>query len=191
MRRPSWSEPSPASQRLRRFFLWITRRTFQDLHIDDQEMADYLSDMLTDFAKTDRLFEMRDAEGAPMASVVEMLCSHLPGESDLQKERDFFQYLGDYLLFMSGLFREYTEARGFLQYYMVEGPRAYRKVWEVEKGMFRPTARLFERLWRSFEFHAGALHYMRKTFFRDFRGGDTPGDWRRRVILLATDGGAS
>ena len=172
-------------EKLRDFFQWLTLRTFQDLQSSDREVADYLSEMLARFARTDRLYRIRDAKGRVLESVVEMLLELEGFTSGIEKERDFCQHMGDYILFMSGLFREYVEGHGFLNYYMEEGPRAYRRVWEVEQGLFRPTSRLFERLWQRFEFNAGALHYMRKTFFHEPRDDDPFDAWRRRVLLLA------
>jgi hypothetical protein len=176
---------SPAHQKLRTFFLWLTRRAFQDLQVRDAEAADYISDMLARFARTDRLYRVRDVHGRRLESVVEMLLEMEKTSSAMELERNFFRYLGDYLLFMSGHFREYVEAHGFLNYYLQEGPRAYRRVWEMERGLFSPKARLFERLWSTFEFYAGALHYMRKTFFHDPHGGEPFTDWQRRVVELA------
>jgi hypothetical protein len=176
---------SRGNGRLKKFFQWLTRRTFQDLQMGDPEVADYLSEMLTKFAKTERLYRIKDQSGRPVETVVEMLLEVHSEAPDIHRERDLFQHIGDYLLFMAGLFRDYVESRGFLSYYMQEGPLAYKRVWEVERCLFRPTARIFERLWRAFEFHAGALHYMRKTFFKDPSGGDPVESWRRNVIVLA------
>lgn len=171
-------------ERLRRFFQWFTRRAYQDLQSRDWEVADYLSDVLARFARTEQLRRFRDPEGNPTESVVEVLLQAQEVSQDPQREREFFQHLGDYLIFMSGLFREYAQARGFLGYYLAEGPRAYRRVWEVEKGLLRPSAKLFQRLAQSFEFHAGALHYMRKTFFHEPSPDDPIESWRRRVTDL-------
>lgn len=171
-------------ERLRRFFHWLTLRTFQDLQIRDRELADYMSDMLSRFVRTDRLYKIRGAQGKPLESVVEMLLEIEKFSSEFLWERDLLQHTGDYILFMAGLFREYVESHGFLSYYMEEGPRAYRRVWEMEQELFRPSAHLFERLWRSFEFNAGALHYMRKTFFHDPTGGDPFGSLHRDVLVM-------
>lgn len=172
------------NDRLRRFFQWFTRRAYQDLQSRDWEVADYLSEVLARFARTEQLCRFRDPEGRTTDSVVEMLLGVGQLSHDVQRERDLFQHLGDYLLFMSGLFREHAQARGFLGYYLVEGTRAYRRVWEVEKGLFRPSARLFERLFQSFEFHAGALYYMRKTFFHEPSPDDPVESWRRTALGL-------
>jgi hypothetical protein len=173
------------NDKLKRFFHWILRRTFQDLRRQDSQMVEYLSDMLTRFARTERLYKLRDSKGKVLTGAVEMLLESERFSSDIQKERAFFQYLGDYILFMTGVFREFVESRGFMNFYIEEGIRAYKRVWEVEQCMFRPTTRLFERLWRSFEFNAGALHYMRKTFFREPRGDDPFTDWRKNILILA------
>lgn len=173
-----------AQERLRSFFQWFTRRAFQDLQSRDWEVADYLSEVLARFVRTEQLRRVRDPQGDPTESVVEMLLEIQAGSQDPELERDRFQFIGDYLLFMAGLFREYAQSRGFLGYYLAEGPRAYHRVWEVEKGLFRPSARLFERLSQGFEFHAGALHYMRKTFFHEPSPQDPVEDWRRRVLYL-------
>lgn len=175
---------SNGNERLKRFFLWILRRTFQDLNVQDNQMVEYLSDMLTRFSRTDRLYRIRDAKGKILRGAVEMLMEKERFSADIHKERDFFQYLGDYILFMAGIFKEFVEAHGFLNYYLHEGKLAYRRVWEVEQGLFRPTTRLFERLWRSFEFNAGALHYMRKTFFREPQGDNPFTDWQKRLLIL-------
>lgn len=173
-----------SNERLKRFFQWFTRRAFQDLQSRDWEVADYLSDLLARFARTEQMHRFRDREGRHLESVVEVLLEVEEVSGDPYKQRETFQQLGDYLLFMAGLFREYVQAKGFLGYYLIEGPRAYRKVWEVEKGLFSPSAKLFERLFRGFEFHAGALHYMRKTFFHEPSHDDPVGSWRRQVISL-------
>jgi hypothetical protein len=173
-----------ANDHLKKFFQWLTRRAFQDLQIRDREVSDYLSEMLARFARTERLYGIRDAQGKPLESVVDMLLELEQFRSDIQRERDLFQQMADYTLFMVGIFREYVERQGFVNFYLTEGQRSYRRVWEVEQELFRPTTRLFERLWRSFEFNAGALHYMRKAFFRESEGDDPFDSWRRRVLML-------
>jgi len=47
------------------------------------------------------------------------------------------KYVGDYTLFMSGLFRRFVERGGYLNYYLEEGARSYRDgIWNL---MFRFT----------------------------------------------------
>ena len=81
--------------------------------------------MLARFTRADRLFAIRDAGGNRIESVVEMLLALDEVPSDVAREQAFFRHLGDYTLFMSGIFREYTEhfrVSGFLH-----GRRAQRR----------------------------------------------------------------
>src|SRR5262245_63871688 len=93
---------------LRSLFLPLTRRTCAELRIGDDVIAGYLADVLVEFARADRLWRLRDAEGRPVTTVVEMLGLG-PGAPGPEGERDFLRYVGDFALFMSGLFRPWAE----------------------------------------------------------------------------------
>ena len=87
-----------------------------------------------------------------MDSVVEIL-SEQPStpvdETQLLKERSLRKYLGDYALFMSGIFRSYVEGRGFLNYYIEEGSRSYWTVSELDLSLYRTGFILFKNFRRS------------------------------------------
>ena len=53
------------------------------------------------------------------------------------------QHVGDYALFMTGLFREHVERRVGAAYYVRQGQRAYQAVADFERSALRPEARLF------------------------------------------------
>src|SRR5262249_2594985 len=93
------------------FFLPLTRRTCEELAMGDATVSASLADALAEFARSDRLYRIRTASGRRLTSVVEMLTSTrtLPGR---EGERAFQRYLGDYTLFMSGLFRPFVERDG-------------------------------------------------------------------------------
>src|SRR5262249_33680925 len=95
------------------FFLPLTRRTCAELRIGDDVIAGYLADVLVEFARADRLWRLRDAEGRPVTTVVEMLGLG-PGAPGTEGERDFLRYVGDFALFMSGLFRPWAGPGPFL-----------------------------------------------------------------------------
>jgi hypothetical protein len=138
-------------------------------------VAGYIADVLTDFAHAENLYKIRDLQGRRIETVVEMLLEATRRRelgSDLRKERDIYKHTGDYVLFMSGIFREYVEKSAFLGYYLQEGERAYHVVFDMDLQLHRP-AYLFFELARRFEFYSGAVHYMRKTFFKD-RGSNDP-----------------
>ena len=82
-------------------------------------------------------------------------------------ERAFHRYVGDFALFMSGLFRPFVERGGFLGYYLAEGARAYTRVAALTDDRL-----LYGELATRFEHYAGALDYLRKVRFPGLAGPD-------------------
>jgi hypothetical protein len=155
------------TSKLKPFFLQLVRQSFDQLHAGDSEIADYVATVLADFAHSDQWLMLRDAQGTRLHSVVEMLISTLgpDGQTRATGERAVRKYVGDYTLFMSGLFRTFVHKRGFLDYYLQEGKRSYEAVSKLDVALYRPGFLLFEELSKGFEIYAGALDYMRKCYF--------------------------
>ncbi len=143
---------------------------FQDLRIRDDELAEYVTSVLVKFARTDELYPWGRISQARMETVVEMLVEldeSLTHEASLvgpERERSLRQHIGDYSLFMSGIFRVYIEKRGILDFYLSEGTRAYRKTAQLQRRLYQPGAGRFEMLADEFERISGALDYMRKVY---------------------------
>src|SRR5438093_892563 len=145
------------------FFLPLTRRTCGELAVGDQTVSAYLAEVLVEFARSDRLYRIGAPAGRRLTSVVEMLsfARALPG---WEAERAFRRYLGDYTLFMSGLFRPFVEREVYLGWYLSEGARAYLRVANLTGGT-RWDRMLYEELSTRFEHYSGALDYLRKVRF--------------------------
>ncbi|MES1228218.1 MAG: hypothetical protein ABUL72_06065, partial [Armatimonadota bacterium] len=69
------------------------------------EVEEYLTFLLLDFLRTDKLFAIKDPSGQPLQSVIEML-----GEADIrlnatsfQREREVHKHVGDFILFWTGV----------------------------------------------------------------------------------------
>jgi hypothetical protein len=157
------------SSRLNRFFDWLIRRTFHDLRIKEPTIAQYISGLLAEFARTENLYKIRNLQGKRLETVVELLLEAARMEelgSDLEKEREIYKHTGDYILFMSGIFREHVEKNAFLGYYLEEGGRAYQAVFDMDLMLHKPGY-LFLELAQRFEFYSGAVHYMKKAFFKE------------------------
>ncbi len=156
-----------ASNKLSTFFLSLIRKSFGQLGVGDQQIVEYIASVLTDFSRTDRLFALSDAQGRRLASVVEMLLSRFEPDSQMRLtgERALRKYVGDYTLFMSGLFRTHVERGGYLDYYLEEGRRSYLAVSTLDVSLYRPGFLMFEELAKGFEHYSGALDYTRKCFF--------------------------
>ena len=160
------SSPSP---KLKDFFLELVRRSFGQLGVGDQQVADYVATVLADFSRSDRWLQLRDADGRRLTSVVEMMLAQLGVVNDeterVQGERALRKYVGDYTLFMSGLFRRFVERGGYLSYYIEEGARSYRAVSELDVSLYNPGFLMFDELSKRFESYSGALDFMRKCYF--------------------------
>ena len=163
------------SDRLQGFFYNLTQRSFSQLGINDITVARYVADVLADFARSDRLYPIRSRAGRKLDSVVEILAEsrrETARENRLLRERALRKYLGDYTLFMSGIFRSHVEGKGFLDYYLQEGRRSYWTVFELDLSLYRTGFILFQELSKKFEYYSGALDYMRKTYFAPEPGED-------------------
>ena len=172
------------SDKLHSFFSNIIRRSFWQLGINDAAVVGYVADVLTDFAKSDNLYRMRARGGRKVDSMVEMLAaksSEAADESQLLKERSLQKYVGDYALFMSGIFRSHVEGRGCLQYYITEGSRSYWTVSELDLSLYRTGFILFQELSKKFEYYSGALDYTRKAYFAAEPGEDPFAGFVRQV----------
>ncbi len=159
-----------SKDRLQGFFLNLTQRCFGELGIRDAEVTGYVADVLTEFARSDRLYRVRSRRNQRLDSVVEMLAADettVSGENPLMQERRMRKYLGDYTLFMSGVFRSHVERGGYLDYYLQEGSRSYWKVSEVDLSLYRTGFLLYQELSEKFEYLSGALDYMHKAYFAD------------------------
>ena len=168
-------EPITRGHPLRRLFTGLTERTFfEGLAWPDPEVTGYLADLLTDFAHVDNVYRIRNAAGQRVREVAEMLAEGdlLHRATTLEREREVHKHIGDYTLFMTGLFREHVERRASTGFYVREGKRAYQVVAAFERSALKPDARLFAALADRFEGYAKALSYMKRVYLRP--PGSTP-----------------
>lgn len=177
-------EKKISGDRLQNFFLDLTRQSFWQLGINDATVAGYVAEVLTDFASTDSLYRLRSRAGKKLDGVVEVLAEKRPEtgkEGSILRERALRKYLGDYTLFMSGIFRSYVEGKGFLDYYLEEGRRSYWTVSELDLSLYRTGFILFQELSNKFEYYSGALDYMRKAYFAAAPGEDPFAGFLRQI----------
>ncbi len=170
--------------RLNAFFLRLTRRSFWELGINNATVESYVADVLTDFARSDNLYRIGSQAGKKLDSVVEILEADNPEmfqDRSPLRERSRRKYLGDYTLFMSGIFRSHVEHCGFLDYYLHEGRRSYWTVSELDLSFYRTGFLLYQELSQKFEYYSGALDYMRKTYFAAEPGSDPFAGFLRQI----------
>jgi hypothetical protein len=172
---------------LPRFFESATRQTFADLRIDDPPALRYLTELLTRFVRTEALRTIRELPGRRLDTVADSLLAiqhawdpDAPG-FDPNAERALRRQIGDYTLFMTGVFRDYVDRLSVTGYYEHEGRHAYRFVAEMARAGAEADAPLYRRLADRFEMYAGALTYARKVYFRAHAL--PPGAWPADPLL--------
>jgi hypothetical protein len=160
---------------LPRFFDRLTRQAFGDLQLDDPPAARYLADLLTRFARSDELYAVGVLAGPRLETVVESLMAIRSAwewsspDFNPALELRLRRHIGDYTLFMTGIFRDHVQRLAVTEYYEDQGRRAYRFVWETARAEGEPDAPVFQRLAERFEQYSGALTYLRKVYFRPER----------------------
>lgn len=128
--------------------------------MEDIEVARYIASLLVDFTHVDSLYRVRNAKGKRLEEVAEMLMESNPvleGRSFFY-EREVRKHVGDYTLFLSGLFPEYVSrlprrgrgADAFIDY-MQAGKESYRVVASFDQFEFQQIAPLFRRMSERFE----------------------------------------
>jgi hypothetical protein len=159
----------------------------------EARLKGYLSDdLLVRFLHVDRLYRLRDARGRPLADVAEMLLSgEAAGVSPELRALTVQRHIGDYTLFITGLFPESLERLrrdwrrkdpvmvqlGSLlvpfndpgEYYEEAGRRAYRQAAEIGREVGVSEAELFEKLSRFFRAYVQLMSLVR--MYLDASGG--------------------
>lgn len=167
-------QPVPTAHPLRRLFRTLTERTFsQALGWPETDVIGYVSDVLVDFAHMDNLHRIRNARGHRVEDVAEMLLEGdvLHRAGSLDRERQVQKHIGDYTLFLTGLFPEYVRrmktrrvlapADALLDYMHV-GKRAYGAVAAYAESDRAEKAPLFRKLSENFELCVYGLGHVRR-----------------------------
>jgi hypothetical protein len=163
----------------------IEKHVVTSAGIRDSEMANYMARLLVEFTHIDRLYRIRNARGKRLADVGEMLIESNPllGGRSFFYEREVRKHIGDYTLFLAGLFPEHVRslpARGlrvdaFIDYIRA-GKESYRVVASFDQFEFQRIAPLFRRMAERFELCVfglnlvkGELEQNQRTWYRGVR----------------------
>ncbi|MFQ5811473.1 MAG: hypothetical protein ACE5JM_17785 [Armatimonadota bacterium] len=186
------------SHPLRRLFTeLVERHFFDDVQVRDPRVAGYVSELLTDFTHVDNLYRIRNVRGQRLDDVGEMLLESDPlgPEGSFDRERAVRKHVGDYTLFMTGMFPESVAAgrrrrRAFprldaLVDFVQAGKESYAIVSSFNQFEYRQEAPLFRRLSQSFELCVYGLNLVKQDLER-FQA-----DYYRRLEATLEPEGAS
>lgn len=161
------------SPRLEKFFQQMTLLCFNQLLINNHGAVDYLASLLARFASTDELYKIKNAKGERLEYIIDFLME-ANNAVDLQndsfspfREREIRQHIGDYTLFMTGMFRDFVVRNSVLTYYVDQGKISYSTVSHFDRLAENQAATLFEDLSKRFEDYSFVLDYMKKVYFKD------------------------
>ena len=168
----------PPRHPLRQLFGALTEKSFTEhLGWPDAKVTSYVSNLLVDFASTDQLYKIRNRENQQVDSVVDLLFESevmLEAQS-LDRERDVHRHIGDFTLFMAGLFPEYLRRlksvgriyhKDFLVDYMKTGKRSYGIVARMADSPSQEEPPLFRKLSDNFELCVTGLGFVRSDLDR-------------------------
>jgi hypothetical protein len=161
---------------LRRLFSELLyKHLIRAAQLDDPQISDYIGDLLVNFTHVDNLYRLRNSKGRRLEDVAEMLIASNPlleGRS-FEYEREVRKHIGDYTLFLTGLFPEYVaklDRKPFrmdsLIDYLKAGKESYRVVAAFDQFEYRDVAPLFRKLSEKFELCVYGLNLIKDDLAR-------------------------
>ena len=166
----------PEHHPLRRLFGRLTERSFMEtLGWPDINITDYVSNLLVEFTHADSLFQIKNRDGHRLDSVVDLLYESevLFEANSPTREGEVHRHIGDFTLFMAGIFPEYLRRlkaagpiyhKDFLVDYVKTGKRSYAMVAQYHEGEERRP--LFQKLSDNFELCVTGLGFVRNELDR-------------------------
>ena len=167
---------------LRQFFENLVWRHFtEDVRLEEPSITQYVSDLLSSFAHIKNLYQIRNAYGKQLDDVGEMLVESNPmlEATSFDRERAVRKHVGDYTLFMTGLFPEgvaksnQAKRRRLDAYldFVQAGKESYAILSSFDQFEYRGEAPLFRRLSENFELCVVGLNLVKQDledFQRDY-----------------------
>ncbi len=168
----------PEHHPLRRLFGALTEKSFTEhLGWPDLNVTDYVTNLLVEFTHIDRLYRVRNQQGEQVEALVGLLYESevLQGAQSLEQERDVHRHIGDFTLFMAGIFPEYLRRlktagliyhKDFLVDYVKTGKRSYGIVAQLEDQPDAAGPPLYRKLSENFELCVTGLGFVRSDLDR-------------------------
>ena len=138
------------------FFQQMVRNSYDGkLGIHDTAITQYVARLLCDFSESDKLYKLRDEEGRPVRSLDAMVIAADPvhgSAPSFDAERAVRKHIGDYALFLSGMYPEsmepYRKRHGKQSYEELvrAGKESYFIVSQFDLEEYAEEAPMFRRL---------------------------------------------
>jgi hypothetical protein len=144
------------------FFQQAVRNSYEGkLGLHDPEMTGYVAHLLCEFSDARNLYKVRDEAGRPIQELEELVRAADPvlgPASSFDAERALRKYIGDYALFVGGMYPEASgpgrgrrQHRPTLEELIRAGKESYYIVSQFDLFEYAQEAPLFARLSDGFE----------------------------------------
>ena len=151
----------PVNNAILKIFRSLADRAFDQTQLSDGDLHAYLSNLLADFAHMDQLYPLHDESGRRVKYLIDM--QKLPEGSSHRQRQARCQYIGDYSLFILGMFPEslsYGRVSIPHSYFSDTGRRSYLVASELETKSDRTV--VFRKLADKFEHCVVSLNWVRE-----------------------------
>ena len=157
---PKISDVGP-NHPIRPLFRALTERGMAQTNVRDEETVRYISNLLTEFVRTEDMYRVRDDQGRRLEYLADLIA--LADEAtDADIRRDHYKHLGDLTLFMLGLFPERLNRPRRIDtagYYVQVGRRSYNAVADLEWSRSDPA--VYRKLSDQFEEYVLGLNWVK------------------------------
>jgi hypothetical protein len=143
------------------FFRRHVHQGFDEQGLAQPALVDYVSELLTRFARVNVLFPFHSADGQPIETIAGLLMQWQAAQGNATvkpghvRETLVLRHIADYALFMSGVFRDRLKCRGQVTYYREHGRSAFARCARLEPN--RQHATVLSRVSHDFEPITNAL----------------------------------
>jgi hypothetical protein len=144
------------------FFQQMVRNSYEGkLGLNDPDVTAYIARLLCEFSESDKLYQVRDEMGRPIEELTEMITAADPVHgtaSSFDAERALRKHIGDYALFVAGMYPEAMNSERRLRRHRPSlgelihaGKESYYIVSQFNLFEYEQEAPLFGRLSDRFE----------------------------------------
>lgn len=152
----------PESHPLQELFTELVHHHFdREIGLHDNALQDYVASVLIEFCECEQLFKIRNVNDRPLEDVGEMLLESDPiygPAPSFDRERQVRKHIGDYTLFLSGMFPEsinhfrlrHARLENFVDF-LKAGKESYFIVSKFDQFEYTKLAPLFAKLAHEFE----------------------------------------
>lgn len=151
----------PDNHPVKQLFRTFTERGLAQASLHDRDLLLYIADLLVDFMFIENMHRMRDDDGNRLDTLTDMI--RQATDADMPARKEYFRYLGDYSLFMLGMFPEFiSRPRRALSpsWYEDTGRIGYRVAGELENHWWRTM--VYRKLSAKFDRCVVSLNWVRE-----------------------------